>query len=805
MNKTTDEIKNETYIPHESKKSKIYKMAERHANKEGALIIDLLVLTVSILFARCHLIFGAYPLALALVSAIPSYVPLALLGSVIGSLTMGEGGALYAIISAIAVLLRIVTSIGATDQNGEKQRLFSEGILLRMSVSVISGFVAAVYEVLILGFTASSIMFSLSMILLPPILVYVFSGIFETGFTIEKLISDKGGIFKLDGKDDKEKYNIIFFQCSVLVCLFLTSLSLNELTIFGINGAFIFAFFVTIIIAKRFGAPRAMATGFITALGVAKIYSVSFAFAGLVCGLVFPLGVGYSLLIGGAAASLWSIFAGGMEGFLTTLPEFAIAATLAAPLLKSITQESKETEIAKSEERASDMVGVFALSYRNKFSGSLDSLESSLASLSSVIRSYSSRAAEITEEDCISLILDAISDTCSDCSDTELCKKEEINPAKRNVSRLSEKLMKKEKILPEDINTSTEFCKDTTLLADEINMRFDLLSEDKYRASFIDSGADQYDLIGKLISEARGQDRLERAQDTPMSEVLTKSLSEMGYRDAVAKVFGERKKHFIIAMEDEGGERITSDEVKEKIEKLSGVKAGIPEFYRKDKMALMECEARRAFSVEFAIACCPGVDGEVSGDTATTFESRDDYFYALCSDGMGKGEEAKRTSDFVAKFLARALSFGGVKESVLHLLNNTVRSRGRECSVTVDLFQLDLIDGAATFIKSGAAPSFVKRDSSIFRIRSGTAPIGLMKGIDSEKIRVEVKGGDYVIMLSDGISQSAEESPWLLELLSKPPKETSRAYADYILDAAKERSKTKDDMSVIVLKIIKLS
>jgi stage II sporulation protein E len=336
-------------------------------------------------------------------------------------------------------------------------------------------------------------------------------------------------------------------------------------------------------------------------------------------------------------------------------------------------------------------------------------------------------------------------------------------------------------------------------------MRFALLSEDKYRASFIDSGADQYDLIGKLISEARGQDRLERAQDTPMSEVLTKSLSEMGYRDAVAKVFGERKKHFIIAMEDEGGERITSDEVKEKIEKLSGVKVGIPEFYRKDKMALMECEARRAFSVEFAIACCPGVDGEVSGDTATTFESRDDYFYALCSDGMGKGEEAKRTSDFVAKFLARALSFGGVKESVLHLLNNTVRSRGRECSASVDLFQLDLIDGAATFIKSGAAPSFVKRDSSIFRIRSGTAPIGLMKGIDSEKIRVEVKGGDYVIMLSDGISQSAEESPWLLELLSKPPKETSRAYADYILDAAKERSKTKDDMSVIVLKIIKLS
>ena len=804
MNKVTDEIKNEAEIREDAGLGGIHTSGEVKSRREGTLIYDLIIMTVALLFARCHLIFGAYPLGVALLSAIPSSVPLALLGAVIGSLTMGKDGIIYAVISAIAVLLRLVSSIGAKDDSGERQKPFSEGILLRMSVSVIAGFISAVYEVLLSGFTAAAMAHSLSMILLPPILVFVFSGVFNTGFSLKKLLFDKGGIFRLEGRSDAEKYNIIFFQCSALACLFLLTLSLGELNIFGINGAFIFAFFSTLLIAKRFGAPRGMAAGFFAAFGVSGIYSVSFALAGLVSGLIFPFGIGYSLLLGGVSSSLWSVFSSGMEGLLTTLPEYAIAATLAAPLLKGVAQESRELEIAKNEQKAADMVGVFALSYRNKFSGSLDSLEGSLAALSSVIRGYSASGAEITEDDCAALILDSIGDLCRDCSDRDLCKREDISPARKNISKLSEKLMKRERILPEDINTATEFCKTPSQVADEINMRFSLLSEDKYRASFIDSGADQCDLIGKLISEARGQDRLERAQDTPMSELLTKSLSDMGYRDAVAKVFGERKKHIIIAMEDEGGEGITSDEVRAEIEKISGIKIGVPEFYKKDKMALMECEARRSYSVELAIAGLPGEEGEVSGDTTLTFESRDDYFYALCSDGMGRGEEAKRTSEFVGKFLMRALAFGGARETVLHLLNNTVRSRGRECSATVDLFQLDLLDGSATFIKSGAAPSFVKRDSSIFRIRSGTAPIGLMKSIDSEKIRVEVKGGDYIIMISDGISQSAEESPWLLELLSKPPKETSRAYAEHILATAKEKAKTHDDMSVIVLKIIKL-
>ena len=168
---------------------------------------------------------------------------------------------------------------------------------------------------------------------------------------------------------------------------------------------------------------------------------------------------------------------------------------------------------------------------------------------------------------------------------------------------------------------------------------------------------------------------------------------------------------------------------------------------------------------------------------------------------MGSGKLARETSEFVTKFMRTVLDVGTAKDTLLHILNHTIRSQSEECSATVDLFEIDLLTGEATFIKSGAAPSYVKRESSIFRIRSQTAPIGLLGSIDSEKIKVEVRPGDYVVMLSDGIADSMEDAPWLLLLLGEPPKENLEEYARLILDEAVKNAKTSDDMSVVIIKI----
>ena len=76
-----------------------------------------------------------------------------------------------------------------------------------------------------------------------------------------------------------------------------------------------------------------------------------------------------------------------------------------------------------------------------------------------------------------------------------------------------------------------------------------------------------------------------------------------------------------------------------------------------------------------------------------------------------------------------------------------------------------------------------------------------MREVDAERIRAEVGEGDFVIMTSDGVSSSVEDTPWLAELLSRPHSGTARELAEKIITAAEKRGGKNDDMTVAVTKI----
>ena len=74
------------------------------------LWVSIGTVLLGFLFGGTHVLFGAYPLGLALCSALRSGVWLALLGVVLGSLTLGRSGVIYALIAVLAVFLRVVIS-----------------------------------------------------------------------------------------------------------------------------------------------------------------------------------------------------------------------------------------------------------------------------------------------------------------------------------------------------------------------------------------------------------------------------------------------------------------------------------------------------------------------------------------------------------------------------------------------------------------------------------------------------------------------------------------------------------------------
>lgn len=748
--------------------------AKRRKSEPGALLCDIVVLAVSLFFARRHIVAGSYPLAPALVAILPTRVWVSLLGAVAGALTLGKSGIIHAIILVIVVFLRIIISGGSGQKGGE---LFGEPTVMRIAAVTVASFVGAAYEILLGGFSLSSALFGVFGVLLSVAFAFIYSGFFSIPLTVSDLLYGTKNIF-VRKELTKDRFELWFFQASALAFAFLIPFSLDGYDFFGITPSYMAATFLTLFVAKRFGAPRAMAVGFATALGISSVQAVSFALAGAVAGLLFNFGIGYAVLGGGLLLVAWSAYAGGLNGFLEVFPEYTVAALLALPSFKRTPTERTPERSDGVLREASEMVGAVAVAYQSRLSY-MEELEDMVASLPVAFRRYAEEGEAKIDE-----VRDRI---------ISLMREAGLEPCEENAEKIATKVYKKQKPTAEDYASLGKGAEALLPLLEAA-----CLEAGTVRGRSPEGYAREYELMAKLISEAARATARERMLDGEASERLLTVFSSFGFPDGVLKAYGTRKKHIIAAGADKDGEVISSSELKAALEGAIGGALGDFEFFRKGEVALMKCTRCPAFSVEYA-AASHAAQGGVSGDRSVFFD-RDGAFYSLISDGMGTGREAGRTSGLVTDFLSRAIHPAFDENPTLSVLNHCILELGEECSATVDMLKLDLLLGEAEFIKSGAAPSYVKREGSLFRVRSRTAPIGLMRGVDAERIRVEVKSGDIIIMLSDGVGGSVEDAPWLPMLLNEPAPESLQEYADRILAAARKNGNGSDDMTVAVVR-----
>ena len=159
---------------------------EKRRGDSTALLYDAVVLIISFLFARCHIVFGAYPLGVAFVGVLPRGVWISLIGCVAGALSLGKIGVIHAIISIIVVFLRVIISGG--EKRGDRE-LFSEPLILRISAVAIGAFVGAAYEVLLGGFAFKYVLYGVLQVLLSAVFTFCFSGVLDSEISFSDFIS----------------------------------------------------------------------------------------------------------------------------------------------------------------------------------------------------------------------------------------------------------------------------------------------------------------------------------------------------------------------------------------------------------------------------------------------------------------------------------------------------------------------------------------------------------------------------------------------------------------------------------------
>lgn len=758
---------------------------ERRRGERGALVVDVAVFLVATFFARRHIAFGAYPLAAALLATLPSHVWVALLGALFGSISLGGTGLLHAIISVVIVFLRVIISGTARDGDGMATRLFSESYVMRVASAAVGAFIGAFYEILLDSFSLSSILFGSSGILLTVALSFSFFGVFTSDIDPTELFGKGRRIFS-GKRGDRESAALLLFQLSSLVLCFFTALSLEGYDFFGISLSYIFVGVATLFVARRFGALRAGVVGFVSAIGISATGAVAFALAGLGAGALFTLGLGYALFGGGALLCAWCAYAGGLTDFLSTLPEYGIAAMLMTPYLKVAKRES-EPEAVVNLSRAGEAAADDAVMRHRESIYDSGALESSLLFAAGAIKEYGQGSSRGEFDEYRNIVIAVTSSLTP-------------TPCEEKIDTLASKLYKGDRISADDVSRIFEIGERAEEIYSEIVRLSGEYERECYERCRMDALAGEYELISKLMNGERTTARRCGTVDAEASDRLTGVLRSLGFPEGCVRVLGDGRGRMIVAAEEGEGRELASQRVLDELSRAVGTRLEITSSTKSEKITVMECKGAPVWKIESATASSASPNTGLSGDSAD-FVERDGVFYSLISDGMGSGAVALRTSRFACRFLCEMLCDGNTP-LVLDSLSGIIKHRGEECSATVDIFSFDLVTGEAVFTKCGAAPSYVKHRDSIFRIRSRTAPVGLSSSVDSEQVVARVEGGDYVVMLSDGVALLPDEVPWLLEFLSRPTDKSASDYADELLALALENSKTNDDLTVSVMRVL---
>ncbi len=142
----------------------------------------------------------------------------------------------------------------------------------------------------------------------------------------------------------------------------------------------------------------------------------------------------------------------------------------------------------------------------------------------------------------------------------------------------------------------------------------------------------------------------------------------------------------------------------------------------------------------------------VSGDNFSILELENGNFLMGLSDGMGSGSTACKESELVLDLVERFLEAGFSMETAIRMMNSAMVLKGEaDLFSTVDLCNVDLYNGKASFFKIGAAASFLKRDGEVSYFASHSLPVGVGNNPEIERAEMNLKNGDFLVMVTDGV------------------------------------------------------
>lgn len=196
-------------------------------------------------------------------------------------------------------------------------------------------------------------------------------------------------------------------------------------------------------------------------------------------------------------------------------------------------------------------------------------------------------------------------------------------------------------------------------------------------------------------------------------------------------------------------------------------------------------------------------DRDNCGDSYLAFRHHSNTIIAL-SDGMGYGRKAHEESDLTLDVFSRLLKSGIALDDCVQTINALLKIKNRiEMFTTLDIIMFDTNIGEARFIKNGAMPSYIYRNSELIKIEPKALPIGIVQDIHTYQEKMTLEMDDILIMYSDGFDIGIE--PVIERVLQANFKQVPQFIADTIMNELVFSEQVDDDATIIVMKVKRIN
>ncbi|MFQ7000311.1 MAG: stage II sporulation protein E [Clostridium sp.] len=604
---------------------------------------------------------------------------------------------------------------------------------------------------------------------------------------------------------------------SIGILISLAVAGIGGISLFGVSIRAIFAYAVILVIAfiggGAYGAAIGVSMGIVIGISSGNMMeSIAFyGLAGLISGIFKDTGKIFGFLAYIIMYVALALSSAGLEP-VNIIP-IGIAGILFFLIPKSILSKL-EIEIDTDKKR-NKINEVELLEIKKEFTNKVQELGEALATVSNVLKNLSDNENLRFKNASTALIENLADRVCSGCNKCNNCWNRDFNityNAFQNIIKGSER---GRLIFPAELEKTCLNKLDLIKNTDKVIKQYRNNQAIKERleegrdivANHISGIAETLDeMLNGFTQEVSLCPELEKAIRKGLNKSAISYKNVFSYRDINGRVKVK------ITLKNCGGARKCYKEIIPIINSITNTPMYIGDEGCNIDPVSKDCsivfEETPKYNIVSYGAIAPKRGEKYIGDTYSFGKTKDGSYMTIISDGIGSGAEAGRESKATIELIEKFIEEGFGKEVTVDMVNSimAMRFEEEEKYSTLDFNKIDMYSGEASFLKIGGVASFIKRGKKVTVIESKLPPLGIVDKIELDEIKFNVKGGDLIVMVSDGVidvdKSMVGDFNWLEDFLQNASKDPKTLAGD-ILDKAKELSGgiVRDDMTVVVSRV----